>query len=273
MYSSESKAIPGVEIVTDKVQELNGVSIKAPPFMENHMEGWFTIMEAQFHLQKISVESTKYFHVIAALPPNIVCKISTATLDSQLYSKLKEEVIQLLERSKAELFEELIGSTAMAGRPSVYLSELLSRARKVGVTEDLVRHKFTQALPTALGPVLAAQKSTPLEQLGKLADELMSLISSPCMAVPAAQSVPVYRRDHNAENRPGTARQQWGLQPFHADQRPKVCRGHIFFGAAARSCKPWCQWPRKSSNLVIQPSSRASSPSPATRSRPSSPEN
>lgn len=35
------------------------------------------------------------------------------------------------------------------------------------------------------------------------------------------------------------------LTPFNKDQRPKVCRWHIFFGSAARKCNTWCQWPQK----------------------------
>ena len=57
------------------------------------------------------------------------------------------------------------------------------------------------------------------------------------------------------------------LRPFSPGQRPRVCRFHIFFGAQARRCKPWCSWPFKD-NVEILPSSRPASPA---SSRPGSP--
>ena len=49
------------------------------------------------------------------------------------------------------------------------------------------------------------------------------------------------------------------VKAFHSNQRPRVCRAHIYFGNFARTCKPWCIL--KSPELSIQPSSR-----PASRS-------
>lgn len=244
---------------------INRVSIKPPPFMENAVEGWFTIMEAQFHLQGITAETTRFFHVLAALPPNIVGQIPPSCLQQQNFSCLKSEVLQLFERSKPELFEALISTTNMTGKPSLFLYELQGIARKVGVTEELVRHKFTQALPVALGPVLAAQKELSLCQLGKLADELMPLTTTPCLAAPV--SFPPRSEPHvqtSSTTPPTSKHQNFGLRPFHDGQRPKVCRGHIFFGTAARTCKPWCQWPSKSRDLRVQPSSRGTSPTRET---------
>ena len=44
---------------------------RMPPFMESAIRGWFSIIEAYFSLRNISVSSTKYFHVLSALPPEI----------------------------------------------------------------------------------------------------------------------------------------------------------------------------------------------------------
>ena len=53
-----------------------------------------------------------------------------------------------------------------------------------------------------------------------------------------------------------------GVKPFKSNQRPKVCRSHIYFGNSAKFCKPWCQWPDKDANIKVQPNSRSSSPTP-----------
>ena len=43
-----------------------------------------------------------------------------------------------------------MNETSLTGRPSMFLHELMSLANKVGVGEDLVRHRFIQALPAAI---------------------------------------------------------------------------------------------------------------------------
>lgn len=55
-----------------------------------------------------------------------------------------------------------------------------------------------------------------------------------------------------------------GVRSFHENQRPQVCRFHLYYGKRAKSCKPWCIL--SSPHLNIQPnsrpSSRSSSPQP-----------
>ena len=135
--------------------EVNAVSIRMPPFMESAIRGWFSIIEANFALRNITVSSTKYYHVLSALPPEIVSKISASVLNEQSYDALKNALIQIHERTKPELFARLISKTRMTGRPSNYLQELMSIADKVGVGEDLVKHQFTSALPPSIAPVIA----------------------------------------------------------------------------------------------------------------------
>lgn len=71
----------------------------------------------------------------------------------------------------------------MTGRPSVFTAEFLSTARRVVVTEYLIRHKLTDVLPPQLGTILAAQRETLLEQLWKLADERTPLLQPQYIAV------------------------------------------------------------------------------------------
>ena len=146
--------------------------------MESAIRGRFSIIEANFALRNINVSSTKYFHVLSALPPEIVTKISASVLNEQSYDALKNALIQIHERTKPELFARLISQTKMTGRPSYYLQELMDTADKVGVGEDLVKHQFTSALPPSTAPVIAAQKGLTLQQMGTLADELLPLLQA-----------------------------------------------------------------------------------------------
>lgn len=257
MTESAEDFSPALRPNAEQGASVHRVSIKPPVFMENSVEGWFLILESQFHLQTITSSITRFHHVLAALPPDVVCKLPVSCIQTPNFENLKTEVIGLFERSKPELFEELISKAGITGRPSAFMRELQSIARKVGVSDDLVRHRFTQSLPAAIGLVLAAQKEMPSFQLAKLADELAPLAissaeSSPVFSVPTRRQLPARQ----------PTRHHGGLQPFHEGQRPRVCRAHIFFGSQARTCKPWCKWPSKSSALRMQPSSRPSSPAP-----------
>ena len=241
------------------------VSIKAPPFMENAVPSWFVIIEAQFKVRRISEESTKFYHALSALPPNVVASLPLDSINNEKYSQLKDEVVAHFENSKPELFNKLITSTQVAGRPSQYLRELRSIAQKVGVGDELPRHRFIQSLPSSIAPVLASQKDLSLDQLGRLADELqpLSLQNQSFLATAEEKIIP---KPANVQRpaRSNSPAIPIGVRPFGNSQRPLVCRAHIYFADRARTCKPWCKWPNKrNNNLQMQPSSRPSSPTPS----------
>ena len=285
------------------------VSVKAPPFMETAVQGWFAILDAQFQLARITASDTKFYHVLSSLPPDTIAHVSPDVLASKNFDKLQEAVTDMYEKAKPELFERLISKARLTGRPSLFLSELRKIAEKVGVGDELIRHKFLQSLPTGIAAALASQREMSLSQLGKLADELLPLIHGAPQAayavvgecesqpppgayqpLPGAYQPPVSQHqlaqchlvspprqpqfDHphqpSAGSRgapagaPGTP---LGLTPYHAGQRQQVCRSHLFYGARARTCKPWCQWPSKASDLKVQPSSRPASPARALSSQ------
>lgn len=56
----------------------------------------------------------------------------------------------------------------MTGRPSLFLEEVQRIAAKVGVSEDLVKHKFIQALPTSIGGL----RSKPMFNLPRVIKDL-----------------------------------------------------------------------------------------------------
>ena len=269
------------EQTDEEVASAHHVAVKPPPFMETAVPGWFAIMEAQFQLAKIANDETKFYHTLAALPPTTISKLDPATLNEHKFEKLKTAVKELYEKSKSELFDELISKVQLTGRPSHFVMELQELAGKVGVGDDLVRHKLFQSLPPAVGAVLAAQHGRTLHQLGKLADELMPLLQTSCLATPAQALLPQpfqpqqrrfesseayhQQQDRGATSRPvpqqsmGGRALPLGLKPFYKDQRPQICRAHLYFGAEARTCKPWCRWPQKR-HVTMQPSSRRASP-------------
>ena len=180
----------------------------------------------------------------------------------------------MVERSKPELFESLMSSQTLTGRPSACLTALISTAHKVGVSDDFVRHKFLQSLPSNVAPVLATQSSLSLRQLGSLADELLSLTGSQQTSKIEVGAV----SSGSQQQHRGTSFQQHqhpSTRPFRSNQRPRICRAHLYYASEARTCRHWCEWPSKD-NCRVEANSRANSPatrplqSPKPRSRESS---
>ena len=207
----------------------------------------------------------------------------------------------MYEKTKPELFERLIRKSKLTGRPSLFLAELREMGDKVGVGDELIRHKFIQSLPSAIAAALASQRELGLSALGKLADELVPLVqgasvnvcdgepqcfpgvnpSSPHHSMHPVTSPSTLDGDHSSLVRCGTqpvhralltSGVPLGLRPYHDGQRPQVCRAHLYFGARAPTCKPWCRWPTKAAGLTMQPSSRAASPARVSNPDQTSPQ-
>ena len=259
----------------------NAVTITPPDFMETSVPSWFEKLEAQFHLRNITAEKTMFYSVIATLPSDVMSKLPRAiTSASQSnYDILKDAVINMYEKTKPELLDRLMRTTSISGRPSAYLREMISTAERIGVTDDIIRHKFLQALPPTISPVIASQKDLSLIQLGNLADELLPYFSrSTVMAVqpphvqvqPTATTIPQPQVHPSPQNFPGNTNHgnynqsliPIGVRSFNRNQRPKVCRAHVYFAENARTCKPWCKWPNRA-NCKMLPNSRPASPAPS----------
>ena len=246
----------------------HAVSVKPIAFTESSPGLWFRRMEAQFSLASITVSSTKFNHALASLPSNVLENVPGDVLDSDDYESLKASLLCFYEQTKPELFSKLISTTTMTGRPSVYLRELQQIASKVEVGEDLIRHQFVKSLPSTISPVVAAQKSLSLTQLGSMADELMPLHSQ---INTLSSGAPKHPHDGNGKYKRTQVEERksegitFGLRPFFSGQRPKICRGHLYYANQSRTCKPWCKYPNKGGCTIkpsSRPPSRSSSPSP-----------
>lgn len=62
------------------------ISIKTPNFMETAINGWFSIVEAQFYVRGIRA---KFYTIIASILVETVMKIPASVLDSQNYDDLR----------------------------------------------------------------------------------------------------------------------------------------------------------------------------------------
>ena len=259
-----------------KVQK---IAIRAPTFTENSPSNWFRSMEAQFKLNGITKSTTKHLYVLSMLTTDVMDNVPDEILEGKSYKDLKSSIIDFYTKSKAEMFERLLSKTAMTGRPSAYLRSIQKIGKNIGISDDLLRHKFVQNLPPNIGTALAAQKSLTLTEMGKMADDLVptfdvshiNTVSNNSNWTPHSASKNFnYNSSSSSNNYRNNGRDYdsnqsnnnipIGLRPYGSTQKPKICRAHLYFADKARTCKPWCRFPGPKKNLSMQPSSRASSP-------------
>ena len=136
------------------------------------------------------------------------------------------------------MLDRLMTSTTMSGRPSIYLNELMALSTRLGIGDDIIRHKFLQALPKSIAPVLASQTDLEISRLGKMADDLITLfnrnenthinqVSLPSSSKQASSTT-------NSSKNKGVSNIPYGLRPFNDNQKPKVCKAHIYFAESAK---------------------------------------
>ena len=159
---------------TGLVHQASSISVKIPPFMEGSVANWFLIIEAQFKIARIVSNETKFYYVIANLPTTVLDKLDQTILQSNKYDELKAEILSRFEQSKPELFRKILANKTLTGKPSNFLAELQSIAKKVGVGDDLVKHQFLEAVPSSISSVLVCQEDLTLAQMAKLADSMQA---------------------------------------------------------------------------------------------------
>ena len=185
------------------------------------VDGWFAKCEAQFELRNISNETTRFYHVLSNLPPDLISNLPTTMITSKSYTELREAAINMHEQSKLELFNRLIGATTMTGKPSTYLHELMATASKIGV-----RLKFIQALPTEITPVIVAIKNTSVYELGTLPDEIVPFLNQKYVHNITA---PPSRSNRHTVSTGAAPRTIYYVRPLYEDQKnPNISWTPIF---------------------------------------------
>lgn len=245
-----------------KVPMAAAVSVKPPAFDDTSVSRWFKIVESQFLLSNITASTTKFHHIIANLPVRVLNQLGDAVIVSMSYNDLKNALESLFAKSKPKLFDTLMNQhKILCTKPTVYLQELRKLAAPLDVTDDFLRIKSLKALPNNIRPLLVKYNSnTSLEELAQVADTLLDYSGSNqqgSIMQQAGSSTISYvgsrsngtsmtpTRDPDTTHRGRTPSVPdysitsipVGVHAFHATQRPKVCRYHLYYGNNAKSCK------------------------------------
>ena len=270
------------------------VSVKPPAFSTASVKRWFTILESQFTLARITRDATKCCYVISSLPVEILDKVPDDVISSNVYATLKNNIIDLFVKPQPQQFNDLIQNNPLNTRPTLYLQQLRTLGSTFNLTDDFLKIQFLNNMPLAIRSNLVTHQGS-LDDIARTADTLLAYnYNSPGFNYVQNQPSSSFMQnsdnsvayhvsnqsrsnynpkfsnnsykfiDYSSENVPKNVR------AFNNKQKPKICSYHIYYGNNAKRCKPYCILNNPSLQTLpdSRPSSRSSSPTPVKHNNP-----
>jgi hypothetical protein len=111
-------------------QDLEDVSssLRFPVFQPNKVHRWFIQIETFFTLKKITSDTTKYHHLVCALPDEVANEVEDLLEEPQStdrYGHLKKAILERLSETTETRMEQLLFAEQIADRkPSQFLRRL-----------------------------------------------------------------------------------------------------------------------------------------------------
>ena len=207
---------------------MNSLNIETPRFDGQYVRGWFLVIESQFKLRGIEDDYSKFHNILGALPAEAAGNIPASIMKKKSYYHLKNYLINATIKDGRKALEDFVGTRRFQSNATQYMEELQNLAAKYdAVDTETIRKAFLSAMPESIVPRLAMLRMD-LQSLAFKADQLLARRrqdSSECSSIVDGQ-MPI------------------GITPYTEDQKPKICRGHIYFAEKSKNCQDWCQWPK-----------------------------
>ncbi|KAJ8389882.1 hypothetical protein AAFF_G00113510 [Aldrovandia affinis] len=216
----------------------NAVAIKLPEFWESSAAAWFSTVEAQFEIRKITDDKTRYYYVVAALGSSVASRLVGLLTDppeEDKYATLKALLLKTFELSTAERARRLFAIQGLGdSKPSVLMEKmlnLLGREKPCFLFMEL----FLRNMPTRVQVALANTTITEPRALAEEADRffLATQRPSPDLLAPTISAPPpVYR----------TAARDNYMPPDQRGATAGLCFYHSRFGTKAKQCRSPCNF-------------------------------
>lgn len=168
------------EEAEDQVNEtINKINVKLPPFWPAQPDLWFQQVEAQFAINNIRRDASKYYTVIAAVESRVLTHISDVIRDppaTNKYTALKNRIIEQFADSEAKKIKKLLSEIQLGDkRPSQLLNEMRELAGDT-VKDEFMKSLFIQLMPSTVRPVLSISTDE-LQAIAKMADKMLEATS------------------------------------------------------------------------------------------------
>lgn len=162
---------------------IHHVAIKIGPFWKRDPALWFSQLEAQFTLARITAPDTKYHHVVSKIDAEVLecCADLIATPPQhEKYEKIKLRIIKEFTASNKNKTQQLLYGCELGDRkPSQLLRELKRLASGIINDESFIQRLWMQKLPETTQAVLQISEDTvTLDKLAEQADKLSEITPS-----------------------------------------------------------------------------------------------
>ncbi|XP_078495551.1 uncharacterized protein LOC144751064 [Ciona intestinalis] len=210
----------------------NAVAVKLPAFWCSQPRVWFLQAEAQFQLKRITIDETKFYHVVSALDQDTACRLMDLLEEPPVrnkYEAIKRRLLEAFDIPRVERAARLINMPPSGDRkPSALMDEMLAL---LGNHQPclLFEYLFLQHMPEDIRPVLAGEDIKDARELARRADLLWHARSTSSEFSVSKTKKQVKQADKDGSGSTG------------------VCYYHRRFGQKARRCSPPCSYAENTS--------------------------
>lgn len=248
------------------------ITVKAPPFWRANPALWFCQLEAQFDLNRITSDRSKYHTVVAAIESSVLHQVSDLVLnppETGLYNSLKQRLLDVFMESEQSRLKKLLGEIELGEqKPSSLLREMRNLAGD-SITADLLKTLWLQRLPTNIQAILSIS-SEGTDSLAIMADKIFETSPRPDEGASYSRSTDFQsqisaltrqiaqmeshfsRRDRDLNYSRSRSRSKTPAKKFSnsskSDSDQKVCWYHNKWGDKATSCVGKCDFKPKTKN-------------------------
>ena len=239
---------------SSNVSKVNAISVPFAPFRESNTRAWFAQLEATFALRNVTTELTKYYHVVAVLPPHVLDEVQDVidSSDPNPYDRIKDAVNRRFGLSEKQRLAKLLADTTLGDRkPSQLLRHMQNLVGKSHEDSNLLREMWLSRLPPDMQAVLCVSKEQLLSDLAETADKICETYSPKVQQVTNAGTESLI--NSLAVTVESLAQQVQALtlaqQRLPARQRPRSRSRSSSFKSGRISLKPELKAPESSSGI------------------------
>ena len=244
----QAAALPQAPPAAPAPVEVNSVAVKLPSFWSSDPDLWFLQVEAVFdnRTPRITQDSTKYNHVLAALPQEVarsvrqVIRLPATTPDR--YDQLKAALDLTYGKTPAKKNDELIEFAASREvitdiKPSVMLMHI--RDLSANSYQALERAIFLCRLPHEVRMALADSTALNNDLLAKQANVIVEeyLLSKSRRTRQLAVSAVDPARDSDDDNKVLAVERRPYQRPKAPNNAAFLCYVHSRYGSKAFTCR------------------------------------
>lgn len=224
---------------------ISAVALKLPTFWAERSAVWFLQAEAQFATRNITADDTKYYYVVAALDQDI----ATRVLDllehppaENKYAALKARLLETFTLTESQRAAALLNIQGLGDdKPSLLMDRMLAL---LGDHKPcfLFKELFLKQLPPDMRSHLVHLNLGDYRELAQAADRLwISRSPDPALNAVAAHPTPAPRKSQFHVRQASRK----SKQVVKEDDVSEICYYHQRFGAAAKQCRPPCNFSRQ----------------------------